>query len=541
MTFSSADKKHSLLPARFPSPVREREILRVSGRLVGVDQDVAAKIACDEVLKWAQNKAISKFDKSEWNYEPFEQLSSGRSRVVVRINEPTASIWAIRVEDPDKTIAGRIWTTEVVITRPEAEPAKCTVRLLVSSPEVILEVEPHVPGVVRQIINKPGLQSGYRLTDKPMTIKSEADTYLLIDALLDSSRTLPIIVLTVPSSSVDPYRPLLDASSLAQACAGLAIVIILPAQFTWHLTERFGQMLSVFEGAVRIYLQGLTEDANPFGGHDLILADRFSTPEGAATTLKRLRWSAALGSVTRLRLGKDVVTFASLRARSLELQQSALQNAGAPDKEQLQTALTTIRIIEDRVKEEHRDQQQFFSWYEQAEERAKGAEAQLLASGFRIRQLIEQIKQAGAAPDATITLPRKWEEVPNWCDTNLAGRVSLSPQARRGLRDSVFDDVQQAARCLLWLANDYHAARTNAGDGTLRDRTIEQGIANAHCGSDQFEFEWQSRKHLVDWHIKNGGNTRDPRRCLRIYYFWDDNSQQAVVASMPEHRRTGAS
>jgi hypothetical protein len=28
---------------------------------------------------------------------------------------------------------------------------------------------------------------------------------------------------------------------------------------------------------------------------------------------------------------------------------------------------------------------------------------------------------------------------------------------------------------------------------------------------------------------------------LRIYYFWDDFSQQAAVASMPAHRRTDAS
>ena len=44
----------------------------------------------------------------------------------------------------------------------------------------------------------------------------------------------------------------------------------------------------------------------------------------------------------------------------------------------------------------------------------------------------------------------------------------------------------------------------------------------------------------VEWHIKNGGNTRDPRRCLRIYYFWDEDSQQVVIATMPAHIQTGA-
>ena len=39
---------------------------------------------------------------------------------------------------------------------------------------------------------------------------------------------------------------------------------------------------------------------------------------------------------------------------------------------------------------------------------------------------------------------------------------------------------------------------------------------------------------------ENGGNTRDPRRCLRIYYFWDEESQMVVIATMPAHIRTGA-
>jgi len=538
----SNDKLPQIVLPRSLATVREREILRVAGYLIGGDRNAAVKIACDEVLRWAQKKAVVRFEKTAFNYEPFEQLSSGRSRVAIRIDEPDKSIWAIRVEDPDREIAGRIWTTEIAVADCKGDDPKFTVRLLVASPEVMLEVEPHVPGVVRQIINKPGLHCGaYRLIDKPMPIKSDSDANLLMGALLDPYRTLPIIVLSIPSGSYDPYLPNIDARQLAQACAGLAIVIILPAQFTWNLTERFGPRLSVYEGAVRIYQRGFTEDANPFGGHDLILADRFSNPEGAAITLKRLRWSAALGSITNLSLGTDVMTFASLRLRSLERQQMVLQSIGTTDKEQLETAIHTIKILEDRVAEENRLQQQFSVEHENAEERAKSAEAQLLASGFRIQQLIEQLKEAGTTPDATITLPHEWADFAAWCDANLAGRVILSPQARRGLRDSVFENVELAARCLLWLANEYRAAKTSGGARSLRDVVIAHGIINAHCGSDQFEFEWQARSRLVDWHIKNGGNTRDPKRCLRIYYFWDDLSQQAVIASMPEHRRTDAS
>jgi hypothetical protein len=102
------------------------------------------------------------------------------------------------------------------------------------------------------------------------------------------------------------------------------------------------------------------------------------------------------------------------------------------------------------------------------------------------------------------------------------------------------EDVELAARCLLWLANDYRDRRMGGGEGSLRDQAVEDGLWNAHCGSDQFDLDWQGGRHTADWHIKNGGNTRDPKRCLRIYYFWDATTQQVIIAEMPAHRRTGA-
>jgi len=74
----------------------------------------------------------------------------------------------------------------------------------------------------------------------------------------------------------------------------------------------------------------------------------------------------------------------------------------------------------------------------------------------------------------------------------------------------------------------------------LREVTVEDSIRNSHCGGDEFEYDWNGQRYTVDWHIKCGGNTRDPKRCLRVYYFWDEDSQQIVVVDMPEHRRTGA-
>jgi hypothetical protein len=117
----------------------------------------------------------------------------------------------------------------------------------------------------------------------------------------------------------------------------------------------------------------------------------------------------------------------------------------------------------------------------------------------------------------------------------------LASQARAGVRSPKFENIELAARCLLWLANEYRDRRLNGGDGTLLNVTIEAGIKNAPSGNDEFSIAWRGETYNVDWHIKNGGNTRDPKRCLRIYYLWDSVTQQVIVADMPAHRISEAS
>ncbi len=135
-------------------------------------------------------------------------------------------------------------------------------------------------------------------------------------------------------------------------------------------------------------------------------------------------------------------------------------------------------------------------------------------------------------------LPKIWGNFVEWCDANLAGQLSLAPAARKGIKNAEFEDVETVARCINWLATECREWRKKGGDGSLREVIVEDGIRNSPCGGDEYDVDWQGRRYTADWHVKNGGNTRDPKRCLRIYYFWEPNSQQIVVTDMPAHRRT---
>ena len=52
--------------------------------------------------------------------------------------------------------------------------------------------------------------------------------------------------------------------------------------------------------------------------------------------------------------------------------------------------------------------------------------------------------------------------------------------------------------------------------------------------SDQYTVQYGGRRKSLDRHLKKGV-THDPRYCFRLYFFWDDEAQVAVVGWMPSH------
>jgi len=146
-------------------------------------------------------------------------------------------------------------------------------------------------------------------------------------------------------------------------------------------------------------------------------------------------------------------------------------------------------------------------------------------------------EEEGAGVDTA--LPATWEQLPVWCEERLADCLVLSPKARSTIKKTQYKDVETAAKCLLWLARNYRRARLDGPGEDLRG-PIESGLWNDRCGGDSFRFPWNGKRVDVEWHVKNGGNTTDPARCLRIYYFWDEPAGKVVVASMPDHIPNGA-
>ncbi len=332
-----------------PSVVREHEVLRVTAVVHGKDKAKAAGAARREVLFWAQKRSGGRLPKHAWEFQEFDYLSGGRNSATVRIENNDTDIWAIRADDPDKTVPGRSWTTEVVVGLTAGKPCQFSARLLASTSEDNLDIEPHTPGFVQQVTEKCLLSRGpIDLSAEPWLIESESDAERLVELLVDPSRNLPVFVITVPEDATDPNTPFLDAAALARAVLGTGQVVIVPAAHTWALTSRFGRQRSVFGGAVRSYLAGFADDASPYS-HRLVLREQISTAESAQQCVRWMKTFAAAESIRRTRLGTDVVAFTTIRNASLQLSQARLELEVASDSQILDAAIARIKALEENL------------------------------------------------------------------------------------------------------------------------------------------------------------------------------------------------
>ena len=82
------------------------------------------------------------------------------------------------------------------------------------------------------------------------------------------------------------------------------------------------------------------------------------------------------------------------------------------------------------------------------------------------------------------------------------------------------------------------AGRRSGCDWVVLPRT--QGVVHPTlpCGARIF-VEFGGRRCELDRHLK-GRNSRDPRLGFRLYFFWDDDTEQVVVGWLPNHLETRA-
>ena len=472
----------------------------------------------------------------------------------VRLQSDDIDYWAIRHDDIDKQIA-RVWTTEVTVAS-LGEVSKFAVRLDLATREAHPEFEPSVPSFVRAVADSPGLlRNGRPICQFPVIVDTEEQLDDLLELIEAPDRIRPVFVVALPDGSEDTEDALVDPFALARHTVGLARVFVLPSSVSYKFTNAIGdRKFSVFDGAVRTFRPGCDFFAgNPFD-HPLALGkridaweDHYEVPFISTLLREAARYSPGLTGER-----SELPSFGDVRRTALTLERRRLE-----DQKGVENLHQQIELANRQVKELEEDREsavQLASGEEQERLRAQEKVRRLTSENDHLRYRIRQLESAVTAatqdsePDE-IEFPASLDQLKPWAEEHFEGKVYVTPRAARAAKNSPFTDVELCFRAVMLLADEYRSMKTNGG---AEKRTEFQegldtlGLEYTKTGEKhllkekgrEFIVEYRERNCLLEWHLKNGGNTRDPARCFRLYFFWDDETEQVVIGSMPGHLET---
>jgi hypothetical protein len=146
----------------------------------------------------------------------------------------------------------------------------------------------------------------------------------------------------------------------------------------------------------------------------------------------------------------------------------------------------------------------------------------------------------GDAPEPAIT---DLSGLPEWAAQN-AYRIVVTPRALGAAKKSLYENPPAVYEALELLAGAYRESRLGmlgkaefeevlkASGFQLRGSTGQPGLAGKY--GDGYFVAWNGRRRVMDLHLVKGGG-RDARYCLRVYFFWDDDSQKSIVGWLPGH------
>lgn len=148
--------------------------------------------------------------------------------------------------------------------------------------------------------------------------------------------------------------------------------------------------------------------------------------------------------------------------------------------------------------------------------------------------------------DTDVPIPRGYDAMPDWVRQHLAGRLILHPRAERAVGKAEYVEPEMVYRALLILANEYRNSRMGIGsDESFRTALAKYGMdfsgsidkSRAGQEGDAYYVNYPigtTQRVFLQFHLERG-NRHEDRYCMRIYFFWDDDTNQVVVGWLPSH------
>lgn len=535
---------------------REPTIVPVSQVLLTLsegDNNEAFSKAQREILKWMSARAGPQLPPQAWEGASFELEEIGAQRTAaIALDQP--KYWAARLDDADKVVAQRVWTTEIGIAEEPSGNVLVGARLVCSARGDNPAFIRTVPGFVRGIVQNCDVYiDSRRIDDQPWLIHDEDSVDALVSLLAKKNRRNNVIVYSLPEGSVEPSEVLGSPENLAKRLAGVAHVAVITSPASFALTDIVGKEFSVFRQAIRTYRPDFDWRLDEPFRHPLGLPERVSKwPNGGLAAYEGVLISQALAATVFLEdRERELPSFAMVRRAAAEIRRATADHQEKPERDRLELADAEISELKQSLDEERETLTGLLKVAEEERDQAIGEAEQLDATAVHLRHRIEQLESKLREAQLEVSIPSSLDGFESWASENLSGYVVLHNRALRGAKDSVYDDTSLIYKSLLLLKNEYVAMRRHGGldlKESYEKKCQELGIteeatfAGDRSGEegDTYFVRYSGRRVELDRHLKKG-NSRDPRYCFRLYFFWDERTQQAIVGWLPSHLTNRAS
>lgn len=519
-------------PAR-PNRLQKPQIQVVSRVQLPLPHEGYLDVCRDLALQWVESKTKLQLPEKARQGEAFVFDPHGLRVEAISHQDDDINLWAMRFEHADKM--GRHFTTEVTAAN-GSTGSVLGVRLVSAIPPRTPAPQPSVPQIVKDTIKEvPIVIDGAPQTTSAKTISNDDEAQKLIYLLFNESRQLPVIIASCPSSN----NTIIHANRLAWDLSGLAHVFILPADMTFYLTDRLGRLLSVWGGAVRIYMPDKPVEKSYYNSHPLKFAHEIRNWEGEGEAAFRTFLRDRIHRYNRfdqspksyLPSFHEIRTFASERQRSVAESRSDTQSVSNAQAE-------NINALKQQVAE----------WQSFAEDALNlQSEAEQERDIFRAKNhaLLAKLRKVETGEDRSVTRPKRYVDIPDWVAEQYPERLLLLRRAERNLKKADFEDFELVLSALELLANEYWEMRVNGTDE--HRRTFEQRCAELELGlsrsitqhragefKEQYTVSYKGERRLLESHLTKG-SAKETRYTLRIYFFWDDEDQVCVIGHLPDH------
>ena len=502
------------------------------------------------ILPFVAKSLYTKLPPEAAEHRSFEIQDENRQCECVAV--PERMLWAIRFKFTSKD--GTLWYYDVSLVR-EDDRLIFGMKIDTAFGTDVKALQAKLL-LVESLLGCGLLAQGRPVTANLWLVNTPEDVSALVALLEDPYRSLPVIVISAVNRNawrLTPSAPeyLVNAEYLANRVKGYAIVARINFQSAYALTEAVGKSWSVYDGACRTYFPKIDFDNGSPAHHPGNFKDKiwFWNYEGLrgerGYTAFLIDTAHRVASTSRTDWsGLYFVPDARILAAELEMAH-AMHLANAPERElAMQNHIAALQRKLQTAEDENAD---WLSELEKATEEAEYYKQENAALRLRLDALrAHLIRQNGESPDAEIPIPNNYKVMGEWVKEHLAGRLVLLPRAERAASKAEYTEVGMVYRALLILANEYRDSRMGTGtDKAFRDALAQYGMdfsgsidkSRAGQEGDAYYINYpigSSQRVFLQFHIVRG-SSREDRYCMRIYFFWDEDTNQVVVGWLPSH------